>query len=154
MPDSPEAKPIKWRSFMADTLALLLFFTVTGIINERFVAGMSWQQVLNARLIGAALMVFCGRPYGLWRDWVMRFAGPGRLSRLGWDSLALLSFQVPIYAGLLAMAGADGEAVLRGSLGVSVIMLVLGRPYGAFLNAVRRAFGLPEGGERPMSLKR
>jgi len=139
---------------VADTLALLLFFTTTGIINERFVAGMSWQQVLEARLIGAALMVFCGRPYGLWRDWVMRFAGAGRLSQLAWDSLALLSFQVPIYAALLALAGADGQAVLRGTLGVCVIMLVLGRPYGAFLTVVRRGFGLPEGGERPMSLKR
>lgn len=154
MSDLRQAKRMKWRSFMADTLALLMFFTVTGIINERFVAGMSWQQVLDARLIGAALMVFCGRPYGLWRDWIMRFAGPRRLSQLAWDSFALLSFQVPVYAALLAMAGADGEAVLRGSLGVSVIMLALGRPYGAFLNAVRRAFGLTEGGERPMSLKR
>ncbi len=154
MSDSPNANGTRWRSFVADTLALLLFFTTTGIINERFVAGMSWQQVLEARLIGAALMVFCGRPYGLWRDWVMRFAGAGRLSQLAWDSFALLSFQVPIYAALLALAGADGEAVLRGTLGVSVIMLVLGRPYGAFLNVVRREFGLAEGGERPMSLKR
>jgi hypothetical protein len=31
-------------------------------------------------------------------------------------------------------------------------MLVLGRPYGAFLNWIRMMFGLRPGGMRPMSL--
>lgn len=141
-----------WRSFAADTLALILFFTATGILNERFIAGMTWEQVFHARLLGAALMVVCGRPYGLWRDWIMRFAGPGRFSQIAWDSLALVSFQVPIYAAILAISGASGAELLRGSLGVMVIMLALGRPYGAFLNVVRRRFGLPPGGAKPMSL--
>jgi hypothetical protein len=51
------------RAFIADTTALILFFTTTGIINERFIADMSWEQVLHARLLGAALMVPIGRPY-------------------------------------------------------------------------------------------
>lgn len=141
-----------WRSFAADTLALILFFTATGILNERFVAGMNWEQVLHARLLGAALMVVSGRPYGLWRDWIMRFAGTTRFSQIAWDSLALVSFQVPIYAAILAISGATAEELLRGACGVTVIMLALGRPYGAFLNFVRRRFGLPAGGEKPMSL--
>ncbi|VTN11532.1 Protein of uncharacterised function (DUF1144) [Raoultella terrigena] len=44
-------------AFIADTAALILFFTTTGIINERVIAGMTWEQVLHARLLGAALMV-------------------------------------------------------------------------------------------------
>ncbi|KNH05293.1 Permease of the drug/metabolite transporter (DMT) superfamily [Candidatus Burkholderia brachyanthoides] len=40
----------------ADMPALILFFTTTGVINERFIAGMIWDQVLHARLLGAALM--------------------------------------------------------------------------------------------------
>jgi hypothetical protein len=36
------------RAFLADTTALILFFTTTGILNERFVAGMTWDQVFNA----------------------------------------------------------------------------------------------------------
>ncbi len=77
------------RAFIADTTALILFFTTTGVINERFIAGMTWEQVLHARLLGAALMVPVGRPYGLWRDWLMQRARPDRLSQLLWDSLAL-----------------------------------------------------------------
>jgi hypothetical protein len=112
MPLSSQALPR--RAFIADTTALIVFFTTTGIINEHFVAGMTWEQVFHARLLGAALMVPVARPYGIWRDWVMQRARPGRLSRLLWDSLALLSFQVPIYAAIIAISGASGRGLLLG----------------------------------------
>lgn len=139
-------------AFIADTAALILFFTTTGIINERVIAGMTWEQVLHARLLGAALMIPVARPYGIWRDWLMRRAGPGRVSQLLWDSAALVSFQVPIYALIIAFSGASGSGLVRGTLGAALMMLCLGRPYGAFLNWVRKLFGLPPGGSKPMSL--
>ncbi len=144
--------PTPRRTFVADTVALLLFFTVTGLINERFIARMSWDQVLHARALGAVLMVPVGRPYGVWRDWLLRRARPERLSRLLWDSLALVSFQVPIYAAIIAVSGASGRGLLMGVLGATVMMFALGRPYGAFLNRVRALFGLSPGGLRPMSV--
>jgi len=140
------------KAYLADTLALILFFTTTGIINERWIAGMSWEQVAQARLIGGALMIPVGRPYGMWRDWMMRHASATRWSRLLWDSLALMSFQVPIYAAIIAVSGATGSGLVRGVLGAAAMMLLLGRPYGAFLNGVRHLFGLPPGGAKPMSL--
>ncbi len=142
----------KLRAFIADTTALLLFFTTTGVINERFIAGMTWDQVFHARLLGAVLMIPVGRPYGVWRDLLMRRARSSRLSRLLWDSLALVSFQVPIYAAIIAVSGASGWGLVHGVVGATVIMLVLGRPYGAFLNWVRSLVGLAPGGDRPMSL--
>lgn len=145
-------KGAPWRSFIADTLALIVFFTITGILNERFIAGMEWDQVLQARLLGAVLMVPVARPYGLWRDWIMRRADETRLSQILWDSTALVSFQVPIYAAIIAFSGATGGGLVRGTIGAAIMMLVLGRPYGAFLNWMRNLFGLPPGGERPMSL--
>lgn len=150
VPDA--AKSSRRRAFLADTTALIVFFTATGVINERFIAGMNWDQVLHARMLGAALMVPVGRPYGVWRDYLLRHARPGRLSHLLWDSLALVSFQVPIYAAIIAVSGASGHGLWRGVLGATAMMLVLGRPYGAFLNGIRTLFGLPPGGARPMSL--
>ena len=142
------------RSFLADTLALLVVFTITGVLNERFVAGMDWDEVARARGIGAALMVLTARLYGLWRDWVLeRFAGEGRRSQLVWDTIALIGFQVPVYAAILVAGGAEGVEVVQGCLGVTVIMLVSGRPYGLWLDRVRSWFGLPPGGARPMSLQ-
>ena len=99
-----------------------------------------------------SLMVPVARSYGIWRDWMMRRASDGRLSRILWDSIALMTFQVPIYAAIIAANGASGIGLFYGILGATVMMLVLGRPYGAFLNFVRGMFGLPAGGERPMSL--
>lgn len=140
------------RGYIADTLALIIFFTTTGVINERLIAGMTWEQVVHARVVGGLLMIPVGRPYGLWRDWMMRHAKKTRFSQLAWDSLSLLSFQVPIYAAIIAFSGAHGSGLLLGIVGAAAMMIVLGRPYGAFLNAVRRLFNLPPGGERPMSL--
>lgn len=97
-------------------------------------------------------MVPVGRPYGMWRDWMMGHASENRFSQVFWDSLALMSFQVPIYAAIIAFSGATGDGLLRGVLGAAVMMLVLGRPYGAFLNWIRHLFGLPPGGDKPMSL--
>lgn len=151
MPQPPE-RSTRRTAFIADTAALILFFTTTGIINERVIAGMTWEQVLHARLLGAALMIPVARPYGIWRDWLMRRAGPGRVSQLLWDSAALVSFQVPIYALIIAFSGASGSGLVRGTLGAALMMLCLGRPYGAFLNWVRKLFGLPPGGSKPMSL--
>ena len=148
----PSQTHARRRTFLADTLALILFFTTTGILNERFVAGMTWEQVFHARLLGAILMVPVGRPYGIWRDWIMQHARPDRMSQLLWDSLALVSFQVPIYAAIIAVSGASGRGLLLGVLGATMMMLALGRPYGAFLNWVRTLFGIPPGGMRPMSL--
>lgn len=122
---------------------MFLFFTTTGVINERFIAGMAWEQVFYARLLGAALMVPVGRPYGVWRDWLLKHAQPNHMSHLLWDSLALVTFQVPIYATIIAASGASGRGLLQGVLGDTVMMLALGRPYGAFLNWIRAKFGVP-----------
>ena len=149
--EPPVASPPspRGRAFLADTTALILFFTCTGIINERFLAGMAWEQVLHARLLGAALMVPAGRPYGVWRDWVMQRARPSRMSQLLWDTVALVSFQVPIYVAIIAISGASGRGLMLGTLGATIIMLALGRPYGAFLSWVRSLFGIPGAARNP-----
>ncbi|WBU48822.1 L-alanine exporter AlaE [Kosakonia pseudosacchari] len=151
MPQRPQQTKRR-TAFIADTTALIVFFTITGIINERILAGMTWEQVFHARLLGAVLMVPVARPYGIWRDWVMKRASASRLSKLLWDSAALVSFQVPVYAAIIAVSGASGSGLIKGTLGAALMMLFLGRPYGAFLNTVRKLFGLPPGGDKPMSL--
>ena len=57
-------------NFIADTTALVIFFTIASGLNERFIAGMTWSELLVSRSIGAVLMVLTARPYGLWRDFL------------------------------------------------------------------------------------
>ncbi len=143
----------RMRSFLADTLALVVFFSIASGLNERFVAGMSWHEVLVSRGIGAPLMIVTARPYGLWRDWVhARFDVSGGRKRLIVDAGALISFQVPIYVAIIAAGGARGADLVAGALGFTLLMFVLGRPYGIWLDFVRRAFGLSGPGQKPMSL--
>lgn len=145
------------RVLIADTTALVPFLTATGVVNERFVAGMEWDEVALARAIGAPLVALTARPYGLWRDAMLaRFASGTSASLALWDTIALLLFQVPIYVAIIAVGGAAGAELLRGALRATAIMLVLvlGRPYGAWLDLVRSWFGLPPGSMKPMSPRR
>ena len=141
------------RSFIADTLALVVFFTITSGINERIIAGMAWDEVVVARSFGALLMVLTARPYGLWRDWLFKTVNPKtRVTGLLTDCISLLVFQVPIYVVILMVGGAEGAAILKGTAGFAIAMLLLGRPYGVFLDFVRTLFGLSGDGQKPMSL--
>ncbi|MHB2267789.1 L-alanine exporter AlaE [Aliihoeflea sp. PC F10.4] len=141
------------RSFVADTLALVIFFTIASGLNERFIAGMSWDEVTTSRLIGAPLMVLTARPYTLWRNFVFDKAKPTtRWASLSVDSFALLAFQVPIYIAIIIAGGAEGSGILWGTLGFAALMFVLGRPYGLWLEFVRKGFGLDGPGQKPMSL--
>ena len=97
-------------------------------------------------------MVPVGRPYGIWHDWVTQHVRADRMSQVLWDSLALVSFQLPIYAAIITISGASGRGLLLGVLGATVLTLALGRRYGAFLNWIRALFGISSGGIRPMSL--
>lgn len=135
----------KARIWLADNLALLSFFTFTGVLNERFIAGMEWDEVATARLIGAPLMILTARPYGVWRDWVMlksNAAESGQTRAFLFDTIALLSFQVPIYSGIIWLGGASGTTLISGILGAAAIMLICGRPYGLWLDTVRRWMGV------------
>ena len=142
---------LQMRAFVADTLALVTFFTILGALNELFIAGMAWEKVALSRAIGAPLMVATARPYGLWRDWLLKRLVPP-LPRLGADALALLVFQVPIYAAILLVGGGSGPEIMRGAAGFAVLMMVVGRPYGLWLDFVRARFGLGPGGMKPMTL--
>tara|TARA_R110002020_G_scaffold5179_5_gene21936 strand:+ start:618 stop:1070 length:453 start_codon:yes stop_codon:yes gene_type:complete len=141
------------RSFVADTLALVIFFTIASGLNERYVAGMAWNEVAVARSFGAVLMVLTARPYGMWRDWLFTKANPQTpRTNLLTDCVSLILFQVPIYVVILIVGGAEGVAIIKGAAGFAIAMLLLGRPYGMFLDAVRSLFGLSGDGQKPMSL--
>ncbi|MEL7216127.1 MAG: L-alanine exporter AlaE [Pseudomonadota bacterium] len=129
----------RWRRFTADTLALLIFSTLGAGFTELVLAGMAWDEVLVARLVAVPVIVITARPYGLYRDWVFGlWTGAGRFGRLLLDTVAFLTFQMPVYATILALAGADLGQIIIAVSGAIVVISVSGRPYGVLLEAVRR----------------
>ena len=121
------------------SLSTILFFTILAALTELYVAGMEPADVLKTRLIMVPLMILTGRPYGVWRDWFFAGTKP----TVSWsksliDGLAFLTFQLPIYGLTLWIAGADFDEIstLLGS--TAVLMLIVSRPFGLFLQAMRK----------------
>lgn len=131
------------RGVIVDTLATIVFFTTVAAATEIFVAGMEPQQVLLTRLVMAPMMILTGRPYGLWRDWFFRTTRPTvSWSKTLIDGVAFLTFQLPIYAITLVFVGADRGEIFTLLGSTAILMLIVSRPFGLFLEAVRRMAGV------------
>ncbi|MEM8662598.1 MAG: L-alanine exporter AlaE [Pseudomonadota bacterium] len=137
------------RATLVDTFAGIVFFTVVPGLLELWIVGLSPSQVFWARLTAVPVLLLTGRPYGLWRDFVMVRSGAlrhGQVARFLADTAAFVSFQLPIYAGILLMVGASRADIVTGVATAFVAMLAVSRVYGLYLDLVRRLFGtLPTG---------
>ncbi len=133
------------RTFLADTFALVAFSTLAGLLTELLVAGMSLAQSAQARATAVPATLLTARPYGLFRDWVFRVSGAeagGPARRALADVAAFVAFQVPVYAAILALAGASPEQMAKACGTAAIVLAVSGRPYGLFLELSRRLFGV------------
>ena len=126
-----------------DTITTLFFFTLIAAFTELVIVGMEPLQVLTTRLIMVPVMVLTGRPYGVWRDWIfVRISPKYRLSRVVVDVVAFLSFQVPVYAATLAIAGANTSEMVTAVGSGTFFMMILSRPFGLFLEFSRQMNGV------------
>ena len=102
-------------------------------------------RVLVSRAATIPALLLTGRPYGLWRDAVLNRTGAragGRLAFLVADTIAFLTFQMPVYAAVLALAGAAPAQIARALVAATLAMLLLSRPFGAFLDWLRGQAGV------------
>lgn len=133
------------KALIVDSLAAVAFFTLIAATMEVFVAQMTWEQVLAVRLAAIPVILFTGRPYGVWRDMILRLGNanaPPRCRRAGLDVLAFLSFQVPVFIAILTFAGATPEQMMRAVPTATLLMLLISRIYGLYLDHCRRLVGL------------
>ena len=129
------------RRLVVDSAAALSFFTVVAGATEFLIARMTLEQVLVSRGTAVPVMLATGRPYGMWRDVVLRRLAPrGRAARAGVDVAAFVTFQVPVYAAILRLAGAEGPQMAAALSSAAVAMVLLSRPYGLWLDWLRRLF--------------
>jgi hypothetical protein len=131
---------IKFRSYLADTVALVIFSTVGGAIIELLVVGLSFSQTFWVRLGAIPIMLVAGRPYGIFRDLVfrgLRVRHGQRVRAAVADTIANVAFQVPVYALLLYANGATITQIISAIYSVIIFITVSGRPYGMFLDCCR-----------------
>ena len=131
------------RRYIADTFALVMFSTVGGACVELFVAGLSVEQTVKTRIAAVPIMLAVGRPYGKYRDWLFRnfqVKDRDQFKATLLDTFANSTFQIPLYACLLALNGATFNQILSAVSSVIVLIMVSGRPYGLFLGWCRKLF--------------
>lgn len=130
--------------FLVDTFALVVFSTVAGALTEYFIANLTIAQVVQTRIVALPVIIATARPYGIYRDWLQEkfksTSDPGAIRATLQDMFAFVSFQVPVYAANLLIAGASLTQILAATGSALVILLVTGRPYGLFLEFCRRLF--------------
>lgn len=60
---SPESR---LRSAVADTVAMVIYYFITGMLIEILLSGMSFQQSLSSRLVSIPVNIVIAWPYGLY----------------------------------------------------------------------------------------
>ncbi|MBW1896862.1 MAG: L-alanine exporter AlaE [Deltaproteobacteria bacterium] len=130
--------------FMVDAIAMNAFSFAICTPNELLIAGMDFEEYIRTRLTALVLNTFTGRPYGVWRDWLIRKCKISKESPLGMkyvgDTVAFMGFQLPLY--WLSMT--VGRAELTEMISASIAGLT-GRPYGVWLDKFRNECGLTTG---------
>lgn len=130
------------RRFMVEAFAMNTFCLVINVPNELLVAHMALGTMLRTRALAVVTNTITGRPYGVWRDAVVvRVTGDHStpVKRYVGDTIAFLFFQLPLYWINMTFGG---HATLRQMASASILVTLLaglaGRPYGVYLDFVRR----------------
>ncbi len=126
---------------------MVIFSTLLGAFVEIVVAGLEPAQSAAIRFAAIPLMLVTGRPYGIYRDKLFERFGdepPTPLRSLLIDSAANISFQLPLYAGLLAWGGASPRQMAVAATTIVIVASIAGRPYGVFLIFWRKLFGIAQ----------
>ena len=89
------------KRYLADTFAMIVFSTVCGAFIEIVIAGLSIDQSMRIRIAAIPIILFAGRPYGLYRDWLFKLLGGngnevGELKSTVIDTFANFSFQITL----------------------------------------------------------
>jgi hypothetical protein len=129
--------------YLVDTFAMVVFSTLVGAFVEIVLAGLQPIQSFSIRLAAVPLILIIGRPYGLYRDKLFALFGDKpatQLRSLMIDSLANVTFQVPVYLALLSWGGASLQQMAIAATSIVIIAATSGRPYGVFLGLCRKLF--------------
>lgn len=135
-----------WKKYLVDTGAMLLAAFPAGLFAEVIIAGMTLGQSLQARFMAVWVDILTARPYGIYRDHIFSkfrtIESSSLLKKCSTDIFSYVTFQVPVYALILFIAGATLNQTLIALTACSLFSSVSGRPYGMFLDWFRRLFGL------------
>lgn len=133
----------KNRDGLADTFAMLTWGIIVGGAVE-LLAGLSFAQSFQSRLFSIPVNLLTARLYGLYRDRIInigtRHIGCSFAQMALLDAFAFMTFQIPLYSSVLLATGAGFEQIIHACVGQVGAMLIMGRPYGVYMQLCRNWF--------------
>lgn len=133
------SQPLK--NYWADTFALNTFCYFISLPIELGFAQMTLSTHLSARLVGLFIITSTARPFGMWRDYIFKRFGLSDsdkgLKPYLVDTLAYLSFELPLYMVNMAISGATLMQAMKAALTFCIIAGFVGRPYGIYRALIR-----------------
>ena len=131
--------------FTIDAIAMNVF-SLSYALNEKFIAGMDWDEVGKTRLAAAVGNTLTGRPYGIYRDWMMKKfrvkKNSGWLKKYAVDVLTFATGQTPLYMLYMAASGADIKEMGTAAAFLTFVAPLVARPQGVTYDLARKQFGL------------
>jgi len=133
-------------AYIVDTASTLAFYIPVCTAEEVWIAGMSLGQSLKTRALGIVTTSIFGRPYGKFRDYAFKTTkttdSSSFLRKAVVDTSALMVFWMPMYVGQMYLAGASKRSIIIASAIAVPLSLVEGRPFGMFMDWMRKKAGL------------
>lgn len=134
---------MKSKRFLVDILTLNLFIILTAFIVEVVISGIPWSVFWKGRLIMIIPNIITVEPYNRTRIWMGKKLGEWKSSRLHQivrDTIVFILYRVPLVFIVLTLLGAPIEKVISACIAATLISGFTGRPYGIFLDWMRRMF--------------
>lgn len=131
------------KRFWVDTLALNLFIICTAFFVEIVVSQIALTTFLWGRLIMIIPNTITVEPYNLTRIWIGKKLGTWknqRLQQITRDTLVFILYRVPLIFIVLSLLGTPMEKVISACITATLISGFTGRPYGIFLDWMRKMF--------------
>ena len=135
---------MKIKRFLVDTLALNIFIVLVAVIVEMVLSGISWSIFWRGRLVMILPNIITVEPYNLTRRWIgkkltFRSQSAKQIVR---DTAVFVLFRVPLIFLVLLFLGTPMTKVLTACAAATLVSGFTGRPYGVFLDWMRKRFNM------------
>jgi hypothetical protein len=134
---------MKIKRFFVDMFALNIFIIFSAFLVEVVFSGIPWNIFWKGRLVMIIPNIITVEPYNRTRLWIGKKLGiwkSARLHQIVRDTIVFLLYRVPLVFIVLTLLGASKEKVISACIAATLISGFTGRPYGIFLDWMRRIF--------------
>ncbi len=136
---------MKIKRFLVDTFALNVFIIFSAFFVEVVFSAIPWSIFWRGRLIMILPNIITVEPYNRTRVWIGKKLGiwkSDRLYQITRDSIVFILYRVPLVFLVLTFLDTPIHKVISACIVATLVSGFTGRPYGVFLDWMRRIFRL------------